>query len=71
MRPAHHHSVGLHSSQATGLDHVADAFTWLLGHDALAEALYPLLIHQMLQRLKGGKHRGKRLKPPGLIGSEL
>ena len=52
VRPAHHHRVGLHSSEPTGLDHVTDAFPGLLGHDALTEALHPLLIHQVLQRLR-------------------
>lgn len=52
VRPAHHHRVGRHSSQAAGLNHVADALTRLLGHDTLAEALHSLLLHQVLQGLK-------------------
>lgn len=51
MRPAHHHRVGCHPPQTAGLDHVTDAFTRLLSHDALAEALHTLLIHQVLQSL--------------------
>lgn len=52
VRPSHHHSVRCHSSQATGLNHVTDALTWLLGNNALTEALHTLLIHQVLQSLK-------------------
>lgn len=52
VRPAHHHSVGFHSSQAAGLDHVANTFTRLLSHDTLTEALHTLLIHEVLQSLK-------------------
>lgn len=58
VRPAHHHRVGFHAPQPAGLDHVADALSGLLRHDALTEALHALLLHQVLQSLR--KQRGFR-----------
>lgn len=39
---------------------MADALAGLLGHDALAEALHPLLIHQVLQSLSEGGRKGEK-----------
>lgn len=50
--PAHYHRVWAHATQAAWLDHVTDAFTWLLGHDALHKAFHTLFLHQVLQCLR-------------------
>lgn len=70
MWPTHYHRVRLHATQAARLDHVTDAFAWLLGHDALDKALNALLLHQVLQCLsKRRNERGSGLKEEVLIKS--
>lgn len=55
MRPAHHNSIRFHPSQATGLNHVTDAFTRFLSYNTLREAFHSLLFHQVLQSLTGNR----------------
>lgn len=51
VRPAHHHSIGLHPTKAAGLNHVTDPLVGFLSHDALSETLHSLMIHLVLQSL--------------------